>query len=85
MSLHICSYDAFSNTQVVMRWKFSFSECPPGYGGFDCKFPCYPPFYGAGCLQKCHCPMDLCDVVSGCTLSSTIGKMFDYKSRFEFK
>ena len=57
-----------------MHWIFSLSECPPGYRGIDCKFPCYPPYYGAHCRQMCQCSMDLCDAVSGCKITSTTGK-----------
>nr|XP_022295387.1 multiple epidermal growth factor-like domains protein 10 [Crassostrea virginica] len=48
-------------------------ECPPGYSGTDCEFMCYPPYYGARCLQTCQCPRDLCDAVSGCKTTSTTG------------
>ena len=68
-----------------MCWKFSFPECPPGYSGTDCKFMCYHPYYGAGCLQTCQCPMDLCDAVFGCNITSTTGKMFDNESKYELK
>nr|XP_022337134.1 uncharacterized protein LOC111133236 [Crassostrea virginica] len=54
-------------------------ECPPGYSGTDCEFMCYPPYYGARCLQTCHCPMDLCDAVSGCKITSTTNKLGNEK------
>ncbi|XP_062586982.1 uncharacterized protein LOC134248584 [Saccostrea cucullata] len=41
-------------------------ECPLGYMGLNCSFPCRYPSYGYSCQNKCICPEEYCDISTGC-------------------
>ena len=50
------------------------AECPMGYTGPQCTYPCTYPYYGEDCLSKCDCTEEQCDFAFGCTANSTPSK-----------
>ncbi|XP_078328131.1 uncharacterized protein LOC144623541 [Crassostrea virginica] len=45
------------------------AECVQGYHGSDCSLPCRYPSYGEYCQLQCHCKMEHCNHISGCSNS----------------
>ncbi|XP_078326178.1 uncharacterized protein LOC144622878 isoform X2 [Crassostrea virginica] len=45
-------------------------NCPLGYNGPQCAYPCTYPYYGKDCLYKCDCTEEQCDFVFGCKATS---------------
>lgn len=49
---------------------FCYVECSVGfYGHPTCCKKCPPPSYGAGCQSTCNCREDLCNHVTGCSVT----------------
>ena len=46
---------------------FSCATCPNGYHqSLGCSKPCWYPFYGYGCSNKCNCRIEFCNHIHGC-------------------
>lgn len=52
-----------------------------GFTGKNCSSPCPYPTYGNECQNLCNCSKDMCNVFTGCQISTT--GMFDlfYKKK----
>ena len=53
-----------------MIYKEYFIECPPGYYGDNCSFPCPALSYGSGCVEQCSCSSESCHHVYGCNINT---------------
>lgn len=42
-------------------------ECQIGYYWDNCSKTCPYPHYGNRCRQKCSCPVEICDFMTGCS------------------
>lgn len=59
-----------SECEYILYSLKSFVECPIGYIGDNCTFPCDQSFYGNLCSLKCECLK--CHHIYGCLAGKSI-------------
>ncbi|XP_071959441.1 uncharacterized protein [Antedon mediterranea] len=61
------------------------NTCAAGLSGYRCYKECEYPYYGANCLQKCHCPSLFCHIDIGCTPEAECHDGFTGRSCLEYE
>lgn len=56
-----------------------YIECKVGFYGHPtrCK-KCPPPSYGAGCQSTCNCRHDLCNHITGCSVTVSENGIYQF-------